>query len=217
MSETKVFADILSMHVISNVSDQLRKHYDLSADQQSIGLITTSIDDIGYTAIDEATKATDVTVVYAKSFYAGSDYSSGPLSGEFIGVVAGRSPEEVKSALDSIESSIANDLYFEAINGDSQHLLFAKTISSCGSYLAEVAHVKAGASLAYLIAPPLESIVGIDAALKAADVEVCELFKPPSETNFGGGILTGSQSSCEAAVDAFRDEIHRLAQRPLDY
>lgn len=217
MTQNKVFADILSMHVIPNVSEQLSEQYNLEPGVQSIGLVTTTMDDVGSVAIDEATKATDVSVVYAESFYAGSDYPSGPLSGEFIGIVAGKSPEEVKSALDSIRESVANELYFEAINGNREHLLFAKTISSCGSYLAKSAQVKEGTSLAYLIAPPLESIVGLDAALKAADVEIAELFKPPSETNFGGGILFGSQSSCAAAVDAFRDEINRLANRPLDY
>ena len=93
----------------------------------------------------------------------------------------------------------------------------AHTISSCGSYLAEVAGVPVGQALAYLIAPPVEAIVGLDAALKAADVSVCEFFSPPSETNFGGGLLTGSQSSCQAAADAFREAIVNMTQRPLDY
>lgn len=217
MTQKKIFADVLSIHVIPNVSPQLSKQYNLDPGVQSIGLVTTTLDDVGFVALDEATKATDVSVVYAESFYAGSDYPSGPLSGEFIGIVAGRNPEEVKSALDSIRESIANDLYFEAINGNPDHLLFAKIISSCGSFLAKSSQLEEGTSLAYLIAPPLESVIGLDAALKAADVEVAELFKPPSETNYGGGILFGSQSSCAAAVDAFKNEINRLAARPLDY
>lgn len=213
----KVFADILSMHVIPNVSPDLSAQYQLTEREQSIGLVTTTIDDLGYVAIDEATKRTDVRVVYAHSFYAGSDHASGPLSGEFIGVIAGKSPEEVKSALDSIRETIESAVYFEAIHGDQTHLLFAHTVSSCGSYLASLAGVKEGSALAYLIAPPLESIVGLDAALKAADVSVAEIFTPPSETNFGGGLLTGSQSSCLAAADAFRDEILRLVTHPLSY
>ena len=35
-------------------------------------------------------------------------------------------------------------------------------------------------------------MVGLDAALKAADVRLCVFYGPPSETNFGGGLLTGS-------------------------
>lgn len=205
------------MQVISNVDAGLAEKLQLKPYQRSLGLFTTTIDDVGYTAADEATKKSDVEVVYAKSFYAGAAHASGPLSGEFIGIIAGPSPEEVKSGLESIRITIENDAYFEAINDDENHALYAKTISSCGSYLASVAGVKEGQSLAYLIAPPLEAIVGLDAALKAADVQVSEFFSPPSETNFGGGLLTGSQSSCQAAADAFRDAIFNMAKRPLDY
>lgn len=205
------------MQVISNVDIGLAEKLNLQTHQRSLGLFTTTIDDVGYTAADEATKKADVEVVYAKSFYAGAAHSSGPLSGEFIGIIAGPSPEEVKSGLESIRITIENDAYFEAINEDENHALYAKTISSCGSYLAEVAGIPQGQSLAYLIAPPLESIVGLDAALKAADVRICELFTPPSETNFGGGLLTGSQSSCQAAAEAFREAISNMSKRPLDF
>ncbi|WP_313892840.1 ethanolamine utilization microcompartment protein EutL [Psychrobacillus sp.] len=213
----KIYADILSMQVISNVDAGLAEKLNLQPHQRSLGLFTTTIDDVGYTAADEATKKSDVEVVYAKSFYAGAAHASGPLSGEFIGIISGPSPEEVKSGLDSIRITIENDVYFEAINDDENHALYAKTISSCGSYLSEVAGIQQGQSLAYLIAPPLEAIVGLDAALKAADVTVCEFFGPPSETNFGGGLLTGSQSSCQAATDAFREAICNMSKRPLDY
>jgi len=43
----------------------------------------------------------------------------------------------------------------------------------------------------------------LDAALKAADVRLAAFFGPPSETNFGGGLLTGSQSACKSACDSF--------------
>ncbi|SDN90487.1 ethanolamine utilization protein EutL [Psychrobacillus sp. OK028] len=213
----KIFADILSMQVIPNIDTGLAEKLSLKPHQRSLGLFTTTIDDVGYTAADEATKKSDVEVVYAKSFYAGSAHASGPLSGEFIGIIAGPSPEEVKSGLDSIRITIENDAFFEAINENENHALYAKVISSCGSYLAQVAGVQEGRSLAYLIAPPLEAIIGLDAAMKAADVQVCELFAPPSETNFGGALLEGSQSSCQAAADAFREAITNMAKRPLDY
>lgn len=213
----KIHADILSMQVIPNVSPELAEKFELKPYQRSLGLVTTTIDDIGYTAIDAATKHSDVEVVYAKSFYAGAAHSSGPLSGEFIGIIAGPSPEEVKSGLDSIRITIEHEAYFEDINGNPDHALYAHTISSCGSYLADMANIPVGQSIAYLIAPPLEAIIGLDAALKAADVRLCELYAPPSETNFGGGLLTGSQSSCEAAADAFREAVQNMADHPLSY
>ncbi|NJP58770.1 BMC domain-containing protein, partial [Salmonella enterica subsp. enterica serovar Typhimurium] len=86
-----------------------------------------------------------------------------------------------------------------------------------GSYLSAEAGINQGEALAYLIAPPLEAVYGIDAALKAADVELVKFFGPPSETNFGGGLLTGSQSACQAAADAFRDVIIEIARNPRQY
>ncbi|KAB7706656.1 ethanolamine utilization microcompartment protein EutL [Bacillus aerolatus] len=213
----RVKAEILSIRVIPNVDQGLAKKFKLASSHRSIGLFTATSDDIGYTALDEATKYADVDVVYAKSFYAGANYSSGPLSGEFIGVIAGPTPEQVRSGLEAIQATVDSGAFFEALNEEESHLLFAHVVSRTGSYLSSVAGIAEGEALAYLIAPPLEAIYGLDAALKAADVEMCELFAPPSETNYGGGLLTGSQSACQAAADAFRDAITELANDPIRY
>jgi ethanolamine utilization protein EutL len=74
--------------------------------------------------------------------------------------------------------------------------------------------VPQGSALSYLIAPPLESMYAMDAALKAADVILCKLFAPPSETNFGGGILSGTRSACEAASAAFASAVAEVAEQP---
>lgn len=213
----RVKADLLAIKVIPNVDAGLAEKFNLNSGHRSIGLFTLNIDDIGYTALDEATKYADVDVVYAKSFYAGSSHPSGPLSGEFIGVIAGPTPEQVRSGLAAIETMVDSGAYFEALNEDASHVLYAHVVSRTGSYLSELAGITEGDALAYLIAPPLESIIGLDAALKAADVDIKVLFEPPSETNFGGGLLTGSQSACKAAADAFRDAIVELTQNPLRY
>ena len=54
----------------------------------------------------------------------------------------------------------------------------------------------------------------MDAALKAADVRLAKLYGPPSETNFGGGLLTGSQSACKSACDAFAAAVESVADQP---
>jgi len=71
--------------------------------------------------------------------------------------------------------------------------------------------------MAYLIAPPLEATVGLDAALKAADVEMKVYYGPPTETNFAGGLLTGEQAACRAACEAFAQAVCDVAGAPLDY
>ena len=73
-----------------------------------------------------------------------------------------------------------------------------------------------GTALAYLIAPPLEGMYAMDAALKSADVKLCKLYAPPSETNFGGGLLSGSQSACNAACEAFAAAVAQVAACPLE-
>lgn len=217
MQLPKVKANLLAIKVIPNIDSGLARKFNLQSRHRSIGLFTTNIDDIGYTALDEATKYADVDVVYAKSFYAGASHPSGPLSGEFIGVIAGPTPEQVRSGLDAVHTTVESEAYFEALNSAHDHVLYAHVVSRTGSYLSSLAGIPEGDSLAYLIAPPLEAIYGLDAALKAADVDLSVLFEPPSETNFGGGLLTGSQSSCQAAADAFRRTIVELVQSPLHY
>ena len=93
----------------------------------------------------------------------------------------------------------------------------AHTVSSCGSFLAKEAGVEPGSALAYLIAPPLESMYALDAAMKAADVKLCKLYAPPSETNFGGGLLSGTQSACDAACGAFAAAVAEVADRPKEW
>jgi ethanolamine utilization protein EutL len=172
---------------------------------------------VGYTALDEATKRADVEVAYARSFYAGAAHASGPLSGEMIGVLAGPSPDEVKAGIEAVLQVTKSDAYFEALDEEKNHALYAHVVARTGSYLSKEAGIDIGEPLAYLIAPPLEAMYGLDVALKAADVELVKFFGPPSETNFGGGFLTGSQSACQAAADAFRQAILDIARNPVHY
>ncbi|CAM5669595.1 Ethanolamine utilization protein EutL OS=Lysinibacillus sphaericus OX=1421 GN=eutL PE=4 SV=1 [Lysinibacillus sphaericus] len=133
MHPHKIMADILAMQMIPRVNRDLAAQLALKPNQHSIGLVTLTIDDVGYVALDEATKKADVEVVYAKSFYAGAAHALGPLSGEMIGIIAGSSPDEIRSGLEAIEQKVQFDTYFEAINNNENHALFAHTVASCGS------------------------------------------------------------------------------------
>jgi ethanolamine utilization protein EutL len=63
----------------------------------------------------------------------------------------------------------------------------------------------------------MEGLVALDAALKAAAVTIASLTMPPSETNYMGAMLTGEQTSCEAAAIAFRETVLEIARNPLIY
>lgn len=210
-------ASILASKIIPNVSPDLARNLELKSGFRSLGLITSDSDDVTYTALDEATKMADVEVIYAKSFYGGAANANTLLAGEIIGIIAGPNPAEVRSGLNSISDFITNEAWFVSANDDDSVVYYAHCISRSGSYLSKVAMVTEGDSLAYLIAPPLESIYALDMALKAADVRMALFYGPPSETNFGGGLLTGSQSACKAACDAFGAAVQFVAANPTNY
>jgi ethanolamine utilization protein EutL len=210
-----IIPQILSIRIIPNVARGLAGQLKLRPEQRSLGLITCDIDDALYASIDEGTKMADVEVVYAKSFYAGAAHASGPLSGEIIAIFAGPDPAEVRAALQATYSYAQNEAWFYAADDSGDNAFFAHTISRTGSYLSTVAGIAVGEPLAYLIACPLEATFGVDAALKAAEVEMKVWFAPPSETNFSGGLLTGSQSACKAACEAFREAVLDVADSPI--
>lgn len=214
MNQQPIRAVPLAVRIIPNVDAGLALQLELKPGIRSLGLLTSSIDDVGYTAIDEATKNAAVEVVYARSFYAGSAHASGPLSGEFIGMIGGASPAEVRSGLEAAIGLMESGACFYSLNNEGSHAYFAHVISRTGSYLSKVAGIPEGEPLAYLIAPPLEAVYGLDAALKAADVRLCQFYGPPTETNFAGGLLTGSQSACAAAAQAFAQAVAGVAQDP---
>lgn len=212
-----VKATVLAARIISNVDRGFASKLELKDEHRALGLLTCDVDDALYVALDEATKFSDVDVVYAESFYAGSDHASGPLSGEIIGILAGPTPAEVRSGMDAAIAYAEEEAFFYTANEEGDLIYFPHLISSTGSYLSKEAGITQGESLAYLIAPPLEAVYALDMAMKAAEVEICEYFAPPSETNFAGALLTGSQSACRAACGAFEDAVLQIASNPRNY
>ena len=202
--------NVLAVRYIPGVAPELGKALGAPAGRPSLGLITTDSDDPTYIALDAATKAADVQVSYSRSFYAGAGNATTPNAGEVLGILAGADPASVRSGMEAAMATL-RQVGFEEVMGVPY---LAYTVSSVGSFLAKEAGVAVGSAVAYLIAPPLEAMYAMDAAMKAADVRLCKLYAPPSETNFGGGLLSGSQSACYAACEAFARAVAEVAQRP---
>ena len=216
MTNDLIPANVLATHTIANVSESLAQRLNLPAGYRSIGVITADSDDVTYCALDEATKSAMVEVVYGKSLYAGAANASTKYAGEVIGILAGPNPAEVTSGLRAAVDFMQSGVGFRSANEDDSVVYFAHTVSRTGTYLSKTAGVREGEALAYLIAPPLEAVTALDEALKAADVEMAAYFEPPSETNFGGGLLTGTQSACNAAAAAFAEAVKAVAGRPRE-
>ena len=203
---------ILALRQLANVEPALLEGLGIHKDLPCLGLLTTDCDDATFIALDAATKASQVQVGYADSFYAGAANASTPHAGEVIGILAAANPADLRSGMEAVENALQR-IGFSDVAGIP---CLAHTVSSCGSFLSKEAGVRVGAALAYLIAPPLEAMVGLDAALKAADVKLCKLYAPPSETNFAGGLLTGTQSACTAACAAFVSAVQKIANNPIE-
>ena len=203
---------VLAVRYLANAAPALCQALGTPGGYPSLAMLTTDCDDATYIALDAATKAAEVTVAYGRSFYAGAANASTPNAGEVIGILAARTPGAVRSGMEAA-LSVLERLGFEEMNNVPY---LAHTVASAGSFLAKEAGVRQGTALAYLIAPPLEGMYAMDAALKAADVKLCKLYTPPSETNFGGGLLAGTQSACEAACAAFAEAVREVAVRPVE-
>jgi ethanolamine utilization protein EutL len=208
----------LSVRRIPDAAPALAESLGLPPGRRALGIITATSDDALFASLDQGTKASTADVVYAKSFYAGSSFPSGPLSGECIGIYAARDPAEIDAALDACLAYLENEAWFYALETSGEPgrpvIFFPHVIASVGRYLAPLADVPEGSALAYLIAPPAESIVGLDAACKAASTRLAKWFGPPSETNFGGGYLVGEQAACEAAARAFAEGVADVCRAP---
>ncbi len=202
--------NVLAVRYLASATESLCRSLGAPEGFPCLGLVTTDCDDATYIALDEATKSAEVQVCFGSSFYAGAANASTPNAGEVLGVLCAATPGALKSGMETALGALAR-IGFESA-GDVPYLAY--TVSSCGSFLSKEAGVPEGSALAYLIAPPLESMYAMDAALKAADVKLCKLYAPPSPTNFGGGLLTGTQSACAAACAAFADAVADVSGNP---
>ena len=206
---------VLSIRRLPNADAALVRAYGGDpARHTALGLVTCDQDDALYVALDEATKQAPVDVVFAKSFYAGAAHASGRLSGEILGVLAAEEPESIEHGLDALLRCLAHDACFYDADGKRTVTVFPHVIASLGEYLAREAGLAVGAPMAYLVAPPLEATVGLDAALKAAEVRAVRVVAPPTETNFACAWLTGTLDACEAAAVAYAAAVVDVAGDP---
>jgi ethanolamine utilization protein EutL len=199
---------ILSVRRIPNAAEALLRAYGADPDKHcALGLLTADQDDPVYVALDEATKHAEIDVVFARSFWAGAGVASGPLSGEILGVIASSDPAEIDEGLAAMIRCLEHDACFYGANDDGSIAVFPHVIASLGRYLSAESGLEPYSPMAYLVAPPMEATIGLDAALKAADVEAVKVFPPPTETNFAAAWLSGSLSDCEAAASAYAEAV----------
>ncbi|HVO29901.1 MAG TPA: ethanolamine utilization microcompartment protein EutL [bacterium] len=217
MTLEPILPKILSVRRLPGADPELMRAY--GADPQrhrALGLVTVDQDDPSYVALDEATKNAAVDVVYARSFYAGAAHASGALSGEILGVIAAEDVEEIDEGLRALIRCLEHDACFYGANDAGTITVFPHVITSLGTYLSKQAGLQVGDPMAYLVAPPMEATIALDAAIKAADVRLVKAFPPPSETNFASAWLTGGLDACHAAAAAFAATVVEVGRTPRE-
>jgi ethanolamine utilization protein EutL len=207
--------NVTSVRLIASLHPDFKAKLKLPKEINSLGLLSADSDDAAYIAADEATKQAQVKVVYGRSLYAGAAHAPSPNAGEVVIMLGGPNPAEVKAGIEAFIATLEQGPAFQWANDKEDTAFLAHLISRTGSYLSECAGVPPGTPMAYLIAPPLEAAYGIDAALKAAEVELSVYIPPPSETNYSGAFLTGGQAACQAACKAFTSAVVEVGSAPI--
>ena len=138
--------NVLATHTIANVSETLARKLELPERYRSIGILTADSDDVTYCALDEATKAAAVEVVYGRSLYAGAANANTKLAGEVIGILAGPNPAEVSSGLRAAVEFMDSGVGFRSANEDDSIVYFAHTVSRTGTYLSKTSGVREGST-----------------------------------------------------------------------
>ncbi|HUP01635.1 MAG TPA: ethanolamine utilization microcompartment protein EutL [Gemmatimonadota bacterium] len=208
---------VLAVRTIPNVAGSLAAALDLEDRHSALGFLTVDQDDPTYVAIDEATKKADVAVVYARSFYAGAAYASGPTSGETLAILAGERIAEINAGLDAAIAHLESGVSYRSADGGEVGRYFAHLVARSGDYLSARAGIPRGEALGYLKATPLEATWALDHALKAAAVELVEWMGPPTPTNMAGALVTGTEADCRAACEAFEAAVLSVHRDPVRY
>ena len=97
---------VLAVRYLANAAPALCDGLGIPRGTPSLAMITTDCDDATYIALDTATKAAEVEVVYGRSFYAGAANASTPHAGEVIGILAGATPGAVRSGMEAALSAL---------------------------------------------------------------------------------------------------------------
>ena len=144
------------------------------------------------------------------------DYSWSRFGGEITAIISGEKVADVKSGLQYAKDFIENKSGNYSLNEEGTLGYFVDYVPRIGKYYQESLGLSEGTSIAYLVSASVESMYGLDKALKAADVKIAELSEIPSRVNTGGAIVYGTESACRSAVEAFAEGVEYCAFHPMD-
>lgn len=216
MEIVKMKATMLSQKVIANVSPEFARVYKLPEGHTSVGFFSVDNDDVGYLAVDDATKKANIKVIRAETFYGGLKCSWSKYGGSVFIMFSAPKIADIKSGLAYVKDFIDNNCALASFDGDDGTAFYAQCIARTGKYFSEEFGIPEGTSYAYLVGGPIETNYAIDKALKAGDTKVAHYYYPPTHANSCGAILMGSESACKSATQAFIDGLKSATTHPME-
>ncbi len=201
MTGDRIRAKILGAYLVPDADEALRGALGVGKGAANLGILSLDRAPALYAALDAATVQAPACAAH--------------ICGN-TGVIAADDPADVRAGLAAAVRCLESDALFESAAADDSVVFFAHCIPRAGSCLSALAGVPRGTAAACLFAPLPQAAAGLDAALKAAPVELKAFYGPPSERDFAGGLLTGAKPDCAAACAAFAKRVRDIAARPVD-
>lgn len=216
MEIIKMKTKMLSQKIIANITPEFAKAYKIPEGHQSVAFFSTDNDDVGYLAVDDASKKANIKVIHAETFYGGQMCSWSKYGGSVFILFSGPKVSDVKSGLAYVREFIENHSELYNFDGDEGTAFYAQCVPKSGKFFKEFCNIEEGSAYAYLVGGPIETNYALDKALKAGKTEIARYWYPPSHANSSGAVLTGTESACRAATQAFVEALRFATENPMD-
>ena len=197
----RIDAHVVMEKLVPRITEEYRKIYDIPENHESMAIFSADCEDVMWLAVDDATKKAKIKVIQIETVTA---------------IISGEKVADVKSGLQYAKDYIENKSGNYSLNEEGTLGYYVDYVPRIGKYYQESLGLSEGTSIAYLVSAPVESMYGLDKALKAADVKIAELSEIPSRVNTGGAIVYGTESACRSAVEAFAEGVEYCAFHPMD-
>lgn len=120
MKIVKMETHMLSQKVIANVTPEFARVYNIPEGHTSVGFFSADNDDIGYLAVDDASKKANIKLIHAETYYGGTTCSWSKYGGSVFVLFSGPKVEDVKSGLRYVRDFIENHSELCNFDGDEE-------------------------------------------------------------------------------------------------
>lgn len=207
---------VLRAQIVPNVTQFYKDFLDIPEDHQSIGFLSTDCEEVLYLALDDATKKANVKVAFVNSANVGLGNLWAHVRGVVIGMLSGPKVQDVRMGMLYAKDFIERHSNYYMFDEDEDRYCYAHLIPRSGPYYLDKYQIPLGSAVAHLAAEPVAATYGLDQALKTGDTRIAHLYRIPTRTNMGGGILYGTESACRAAANAFLNAVEYCYDNPME-